>query len=119
MINLYATDPATLEERAELDQRYDGPWNDQELIDLRARKGAAHAAEESEDQVRARRDKFYQSACGHSAMLTFWRAKQAEGQNVQSAIDHHSTMFRQDMDATDEMDRKLDAMTAPHQVAAE
>ncbi len=117
---MLSSEKLTLAEMGELQTRYNGPIPESAVQDKLRARGAAYAAEESEDQVRARRDKFYQSACGHSAMLTFWRAKLAEGFNVQSAIDNHSLLFRQDMDATDEMDRKLDAMTAqPLAVAAE
>lgn len=119
MINLYATDSLTLVERSELERFVTGPITEQHVQDKLRARGATYVAVESEDQVRARRDLHYRSACEHSAMLTFWRSKQNEGINVTTAIDHHSTMFRKEMDATDEMDRKLDAMTAPHQVAAE
>ncbi len=66
MISLRSTDPATLEERAAMDLKYDGPWHQKDLEDHRAQVRGAYAPESAVElmaKIRwAQNDrKFYQA----------------------------------------------------------
>ncbi len=124
MINLYATDSLTLVERAELERFVSGPITEQHIKDkIAGRERGAYAPEEkTADEIRAERTRHLETASRWAAKVASYRdllGTWASQSYCEQEIDFYSRLFREAMDRADACDRLLDAMTAPHQIAAE
>lgn len=115
MTNLYATDPLTLAERAELEQQYDGPITEGAIQDkIRARSAAPCGASESADSIRRDRAEHLDTAARFAAKVQSYRdliGTWASQDYCHQEIDTYSRLFREAMDRADVCDRKLDALT--------